>query len=166
MREARDKLMGELRALERELRVDLPREIKTALGMGDLRENAEYHAALERQAFVKARIGQLRQRLTDLGTMNVSQIPTDRVGIGSSVKLLDLDSDEEVTYELVLPEIADLSQGLISVASPIGRGLVDRRPGDEVTIAIPSGRRRFEVLELRTVHEKKTATEAPPEGPG
>lgn len=155
MREVREKLMGELRALEHELRVELPKEIKTALAMGDLRENAEYHAALERQGIVRARIGQLRQRLTEIGTMNVGQIPTDRVGLGSTVSLLDLDSKEEVTYELVLPELSDLSQGLISVASPIGRGLIDRRLGDDVTIAIPSGRRRFEVLSFRTAHDKK-----------
>jgi transcription elongation factor GreA len=156
MREAREKLMEELRALERELRIELPKEIKTALAMGDLRENAEYHAALERQAFVKARIGQLRQRLADLGTMNFSQIPRDRVGLGTTVSLLDLDSKEELTYELVLPELADLPSGLISVASPIGRGLLDKREGDQVTIAIPSGRRRFEVLELQTVHAKQS----------
>jgi transcription elongation factor GreA len=154
MREVREKLMEELRELERELRVELPKEIKTALAMGDLRENAEYHAALERQGLVRARMAQLRQRLTDLGTMSTGQIPTDRAGLGSTLKLLDLDSKEEVTYELVLPELADLSHGLISVASPVGRGLLDRREGDDVTIQIPSGTRRFEVLSVRTVHDK------------
>lgn len=155
MREVRAKLLEELKVLERELRVELPREIKTALGMGDLRENAEYHAALDRQAFVRARIGQLRQRLTDLGTMNLGQIPADRVGLGSSVTLMDLDSKQELTYELVLPELADLSLGLVSVASPIGRGLLDQREGDRVTIAIPSGQKRFEVIEFRTIHQKQ-----------
>jgi len=154
MREIKAKLETELRALERELRVELPREIKTALAMGDLRENAEYHAALERQAFVKARIGQLRQRLSELSSVNMSQIPRDRVGIGSRVTLLDLDSDREVVYELVVPEAADLEKGLISVASPIGRGLVGKKPEDEVTIRIPSGARRFEVLELQTAHDR------------
>ena len=155
MREVREKLLEELRALERELRVELPKEIKSALGMGDLRENAEYHAALERQGYVRARIGQLRNRLSELGTMSVGQIPTDRVGLGSTVTLLDLDSNEELRYELVLPEVANLAQGLVSVASPIGRGLLDRRPGDQVTIQIPSGRRRFDVLDVRTVHQKE-----------
>lgn len=155
MREVREKLMEELKTLERELRIELPKEIKTALAMGDLRENAEYHAALERQGYVKARIGQLRQRLSDLGTMNIGSIPHDRVGLGSTVTLLDLDSKEEVTYELVLPEIADLTLGLISIASPIGRGLTDKEEGDRVTIVIPSGRKRFEVLGLRTVHDKE-----------
>ena len=161
MREVREKLLGEVHALERELRIELPKEIKIALAMGDLRENSEYHAALERQAFVKARIGQLRQRLTELGNMQIGNIPTDRAGLGSTLVLLDLDSKEEVTYQIVLPEIADSSIGLLSIASPIGRGLVDKREGDEVTIQIPSGRRRFEVLGIRTIHEKPADGPAP-----
>jgi transcription elongation factor GreA len=144
--------MKELRSLERELRIDLPKEIQAALAMGDLRENAEYHAALERQGFVRARIGQLQKRLTDLGTMNLGQVPRDRVGIGSRVVLLDLEAGEEITYELVFPELADHAKGLISTGSPIGRGLLGKREGDRVTIAIPSGKKRFEVLELTTFH--------------
>ena len=155
MKEARQKLQEELRLLERELRVELPQEIKKALAMGDLRENAEYHAALERQSFVKARIGQLRVRLTELGMINLAQVPKDRAGLGSSLTVLDLDQDVEITWELVVPEVADLERGLISIASPIGRGLVGKREGDEVVIDIPSGRRRFEVLELRTMHDKE-----------
>ena len=155
MKEARQKLQEELRLLERELRVELPQEIKKALAMGDLRENAEYHAALERQSFVKARMGQLRTRLTELGMINMANVPKDRAGLGSSLTVLDLDQDVEITWELVVPEVADLDRGLISIASPIGRGLVGKCPGDEVTIDIPSGRRRFEVLELRTMHDKE-----------
>ena len=155
MKEARQKLEEELRLLERELRVELPQEIKKALAMGDLRENAEYHAALERQSFVKARMGQLRSRLTELGMINMANVPKDRAGLGSSLTVLDLDQDVEITWELVVPEVADLDRGLISIASPIGRGLVGKCPGDEVTIDIPSGRRRFEVLELRTMHDKE-----------
>ena len=154
MKEARQKLQEELRLLERELRVELPQEIKKALAMGDLRENAEYHAALERQSFVKARMGQLRTRLTELGMINMANVPKDRAGLGSSLTVLDLDQDVEITWELVVPEVADLDRGLISIASPIGRGLVGKCPGDEVTIDIPAGRRRFEVLELRTMHDK------------
>ena len=154
MKEARQKLEEELRQLERELRVELPQEIKKALAMGDLRENAEYHAALERQSFVKARIGQLRLRLTELGMINMAQVPRDRAGLGSSLTVLDLDQDVEITWELVVPEVADLQRGLISIASPIGQGLVGKREGDEVVVDIPSGRRRFEVLELRTLHDK------------
>lgn len=153
MREIQQKLQQELSSLERELRVDLPKEIKTAVAMGDLRENAEYKAALERQSFVRARIGQLRERLGALSLVNLDRIPRDRVGIGSSVLLLDLDSDEEIRYRLVFPELADLEHGLLSIASPIGRGLVGRREGDEVDVEIPSGRRRFEVLDLRTAHD-------------
>lgn len=154
MKEARQRLEEELRQLERELRIELPQEIKRALAMGDLRENAEYHAALERQSLVKARIGQLRGRLTDLGMVNMAQVPKDRAGLGSSLTVLDLDQEVEITWELVIPEVADLERGLISIASPIGRGLVGKREGDEVVIEIPTGQRRFEVLELRTMHDK------------
>ena len=155
MREVREKLMEEVKTLEHELRVQLPKEIKTALAMGDLRENAEYHAALERQGFVKARIGQLRQRLAQLNTINLSHIPKDRVGIGSTVCLLDLDSDAELTYELALPEVADQAKGLISTSSPVGRGLIGKKEGDQVTIPIPSGKKRYEILELSTLHDKE-----------
>jgi transcription elongation factor GreA len=154
LKEAKQRLEEELRQLERELRVELPQEIKKALAMGDLRENAEYHAALERQSYVKARIGQLRGRLTELGMVNLANVPRDRAGLGSSLTVLDLDQDVEITWELVVPEIADLERGLISIASPIGRGLVGKCPGDEVVVDIPAGRRRFEVLGLRTVHDK------------
>ncbi len=153
MRHIREKLEEELRALERELRVDLPREIKTAVSMGDLRENAEYHAALERQRYVKARIQQIRGRLTEIGTMNLSRIPRDRAALGSVVTVHDLDTGEEVRYELVVPELADLDQGLVSISSPVGRGLVGRKEGDEVAIRIPSGLRRYRIVALRTVHD-------------
>ena len=123
--------------------------------MGDLRENAVYHAALERQGFVRARIGQLRQRIGELNTMDLSRVPKDRVGIGSTVALLDLDSDNELTYELVLPEVADQSKGSISSSSPIGRGLIGKKPGDRVSIVIPAGKKRFKILELTTMHDKK-----------
>lgn len=154
MREIKERLTSELRSLEHEFRVELPREIRTAVAMGDLRENAEYRAALERQAFVKARIGQLRERLAAVSSINLAQLPTDRVGLGSTVALLDLDSEEEVRYELVFPELADLSAGLISVASPIGKSLIGLREGDEVTVEIPAGRKRFEIISLLTVHAK------------
>jgi transcription elongation factor GreA len=154
MREVIERLTEELKALEHELRIELPKEIRTAVAMGDLRENAEYHAALQRQAFVRARIGQLRERLGELRLINLSQIPKGKVGLGSTVTLLDRDTEQEVTYELVIPEVADLNNGLISVASPIGRSLMGREEGDMVTIEVPSGRKRFELLELRTIHDK------------
>lgn len=150
----RAKLEEELRALERELSVELPREIKTAVAMGDLRENAEYHAALERQRYVKARIGQLRTRLGELSTLNLDRIPRDRVALGSTIVLLDLATDDEITYELVIPEMADLEKGLVSTASPIGRGLLGKIEGDVVKIAVPSGHKEFELLEVRTLHDK------------
>ena len=155
MREILDKLKKELSALEHEFRVELPKEIKTAVAMGDLRENAEYHAALERQAFVRARIGQLRERLGALNSLNLDQVPRDRAGIGSRIELLDLDTDEEITFELVFPEVADLERGLLSIASPIGKALVGLKVGEEVRVEIPSGARNFEVLGLKTLHDEK-----------
>jgi len=154
VREILDKLKKELGEFEHEFRVELPKEIKTAVAMGDLRENAEYHAALERQAFVRARIAQLRERLGALSTINFDAIPRDRAALGSTLELLDLDSDEEITYQLVFPEVANIDQGLLSIASPIGKALVGLKQGDDVTIDIPSGARSFEVLSLKTAHEK------------
>ena len=153
MKAVRDKLEAELHALERELTIDLPREIKIAVAMGDLRENAEYHAALDRQRFVSARIGQLQRRLSEIGTMNMDRIPKDRVGLGSTIVLLDLDVDVEITYQLVIPEIADLEKGLISAASPIGRGLLGKKEGETVVIEIPAGKKRFDIVELKTIHD-------------
>lgn len=155
MKEIKERLAEELRLLERELRIELPKEIRTAVAMGDLRENAEYRAALERQSFVKARIGQLRERLATISSIHLSQIPRDRVGLGSRVLLEDLDNGEEVRYELVFPEMANLETGLISIASPIGKGLVGLREGDVAKVAIPSGRKRFEVVELETIHARE-----------
>ncbi len=154
MKAVRAKLEAELHDLERELTVDLPREIKVAVAMGDLRENAEYHAALERQRFVQARIGQLQRRLSELGTMSLDRIPKDRVGLGSTIVLVDLDIDVEITYELVIPEMADLEKGLISAASPIGRGLLGRKDGDTVVIEVPSGKKRFDIITIKTIHDK------------
>jgi len=153
MKAVRDKLEGELHALERELTIDLPREIKIAVAMGDLRENAEYHAALDRQRFVRARIGQLQRRLSEIGTMNMDRIPKDRVGLGSTIVLLDLDGDIEITYQLVIPEMADLEKGLISAASPIGRGLLGKKDGESVVIVVPSGKKRFDIVGIKTIHD-------------
>jgi len=159
MREVIQKLEGELKELEHEFRVQLPREIGDAVAMGDLRENAEYHAALERQTFVKARISQLRDRLSSLASMTLDRIPKDKAGLGSRLTLLDVASDTEVTYELVIPEVADLEKGLLSIASPIGRSLSGSAEGDEVTVDIPSGKKQFEVLELLTLHDLQNEDE-------
>ena len=153
MKLIREKLEGELKTLEYEFRIELPKEIGNAVAMGDLRENAEYKAALERQSYVRARIGQIRKRLGELSSINLSSIPKDRVALGSKVKLLNLDTDQEVTYQLVFPEVSDLDHGLISIASPVGKGLMGRSEGDEITVKIPSGEKRFEVLDLSTLHD-------------
>ncbi len=154
MKEVRDRLEQELKALERELTVELPREIKVAVAMGDLRENAEYHAALDRQRFVRARIGQLRTRLSELAMMNLDKIPRDRAGLGSRLTMVDLETEIEFTYELVIPEMADLEKGLVSIASPIGKGLMAKKDGDTVKIEVPSGTKRFEILIVKTIHDK------------
>ena len=154
MKLIRERLESELKTLEHEFRIELPKEIGNAVAMGDLRENAEYKAALERQSFVKARIGQLRERLGTLNSINMSQLPRDRAGLGSRLRLLDLDSDQEISYRLVFAELADLKSGLISIASPIGKSLVGTKAGDEVKIRTPSGQRHFEVLDLVTAHDQ------------
>lgn len=147
------KLKDEVRELDRELNLILPKELKKARAHGDLSENAEYSAAKERQRFVSARLGQLRKRLADLSLVNVANIPRDRVGFGSTVKLYDLEREAETTYKLVMSEESDFSKGLLSTTSPIGRALMGKEAGDSVKVATPSGPREFEILEFRTIHE-------------
>jgi transcription elongation factor GreA len=147
------KLQDEINTLEYELRNELPKEILKARAHGDLKENAEFHAAKERQAFVDARIAQLRKRVGELAMIDLSKIPADRAGLGSTLTVLDLEKDEQITYKLVTSEDADVAKGMISTSSPIGRGLLGKQPGDEVRIAIPGGLRRMEVLTLKTIHE-------------
>jgi transcription elongation factor GreA len=151
---AKEALREELKRLERELRVELPREIQRARALGDLRENAEYQAALERQNLVRARVGQIKRKLMDLSTVNSNNLPRDRAALGTIVTLLDLDSGAEVRYELVVSEESDAANGRISVNSPIGKGLLGCREGDERSIRIPSGVKRYEVVEVRTVHDR------------
>ena len=147
------KFHKELSALEHELRIELPKQIKEAVAHGDLRENAEYQTALERQSWVKLRVGQIRKRLGDLSLMKIGAIPHDRIGLGSRVVVKNVDSGKEVTYDLVLPDDGDVPAGRISIASPIGKGLMGHRAGDEVSIRIPSGERTYEVLALKTLHD-------------
>jgi transcription elongation factor GreA len=154
LNEARERLEKELKALEKEYRQDLPKEIQRALQMGDLRENSEYHSALERQSFVKARIGQVQRQLKELAMVDLASLPRDRVALGSAVTLTDGESGKEVVYELVMPDMADFSKGLVSVTSPIGKALVGRRVGEEVTVRIPAGTRVYEIRKLRTLHDK------------
>lgn len=151
----RDRLEKELKTLEKEYRQELPKEIQRALQMGDLRENAEYKAALERQQYVKARIGQVQSQLKTLAMVDLNSLPKDRVALGSTVDLYDSESDREITYELVIPEEADFSKGMVSVNSPIGKALLGRREGEEVTIRIPAGTRVYEIVKLQTLHDKE-----------
>jgi transcription elongation factor GreA len=153
MLDLKKKLEEELAALENELRVDLPREISKARAHGDLSENAEYHAAKERQGIVNMRLGQVRARLRELSMVDMARIPRDRVGLGSTVTVLDLTKDEEITYSLVTSEDADVAQGRISTTSPIGRGLIGKQVGDTVKVQIPDGIREMEIIQLITIHE-------------
>jgi len=160
-KQAIERLEKELRALEREYRHDLPREIGRALAMGDLRENAEYHAALERQSFVKAKIGHIKKRLSDISMIRVDALPRDRVGLGSTVVLFDVKEEKEIRYDLVFADDADVSRGFISITSPIGKGLAGRREGDQVTIQVPSGIKQFEIVSLKTLHQKEETLSSP-----
>ena len=153
MADFKKKLHDEIMALEYELRNELPKEILNARAHGDLSENAEYHAAKERQGFVNARLNQLKQRMAEMSMVDFSKIPHDRVGLGSRVVLLDVKKDEEITYNLVTSEEADASNGRISTNSPIGRGLLGKEVGDVVKIQIPGGLKEFEILKLTTIHE-------------
>jgi len=149
------KLEEEIQALERELREELPKALKTAASLGDLSENADYSAARERQDFVRVRLGQLKQRLADLSLINFDKIPRDRISLGSRVVLLDVDKNEEITYRLVTSEDADAPKGLISTTSPIGRSLLNKREGDTVEVKIPAGTRTFEVIRFTTMHDQQ-----------
>ena len=155
MKEAKKKLQDEIRKLERELRDELPKALKTAIEHGDLRENAEYQTAKERQSYVQAQLGNLQQRLSTLSMIDLTKIPTDRVSYGSTVVLFDLDSEEEVTYRLVTSEEADVKSGLISTTSPIGKSLMSRQQGDEVEIRTPRGLKSYEILEFTTIHHSE-----------
>jgi len=153
MADFKKKLHDEIMALEYELRNELPKEILKARAHGDLSENAEYHAAKERQGFVNARLNQLKQRMAEMSMVDFSKIPHDRVGLGSRVVLLDVKKDEEITYNLVTSEEADAASGRISTNSPIGRGLLGKEVGDVVKVQIPGGVREFEILKFTTIHE-------------
>ena len=154
--EIKRKIQEDLRQLEAELRTEIPQELKKAVAMGDLSENAEYEAARNRQDYVRARIANLRKRLADISMIDVSRLPNDRAAYGSTLVLYDLDSSEEVTFKLVMAEDSNIAQHKISTTSPIGRGLMGKREGDEVDITTPNGKRRFEVVRLTTVHDEET----------
>jgi transcription elongation factor GreA len=153
MLDIKKKLQEEIAALEYELRNELPREILKARAHGDLSENAEYHAAKERQGLVNARLGHLQKRLADFSMIDLTKIPHDKVGLGSKVVVLDVKSSAETTYYLVTSEEADATQGRISTASPIGRSLLGKEAGDTVKMQAPGGAKELEILEFVTIHE-------------
>src|SRR6201993_988150 len=148
------KLQEEINALEHELIHELPKEIKKAAALGDLSENAEYHMAKQRQEFVKARVRQLGKRLADLSMVNMNNIPRDKVGLGSTIKIYDNTKGEEVEYKLVTSEESDVAAGKISTTSPIGRALLNKKVGDEVIVVSPNGKRELEILKLSTIHDE------------
>ena len=154
MKDVKKKLEAEIRALETELKTELPKAIQTARELGDLRENAEYQTAKERQTFVQAKISQLKERLAKLSMVNLRNIPQGKVAYGSSVVLRDSQANKEIVYKLVSSEESNAAQGLISINSPIGRTLMGHEEGDEVEIQTPSGRKLYQILKLTTVHDE------------
>lgn len=151
------RLAEEIKRLEHELTTELPAEIKKAVALGDLSENAEYHMAKQRQVFVNARLGQLKKRMGELAMVDLSNIPTDKVGFGAKVRVFDSSKNEEIEYQLVTSEESDVSKGLISTTSPIGRSLLGKKVGDVATVVTPNGKRELEVLNLMTIHDAAAA---------
>ncbi len=145
------KFEDEIQILDRELKVELPKEILRARELGDLRENAEYHAAKERQRLVETRISMLQGRVAEISLINIDRIPTDRVGFGSTVEVTE-STGEKLTFQLVMPEDADAAKGLISTTSPIGKAFLNKEPGDSVTVVTPGGKRQFDIEKLFTIH--------------
>jgi transcription elongation factor GreA len=143
----------EVAILERELKTELPKEIQRARELGDLRENAEYQAAKERQTLVQARIGMLRKRMNEIALMNMEKIPHGKAGFGSTVTLRE-STGQEIVYQLVMPEDADGEKGLISTSSPIGRAILNHEEGDEIAVTTPNGARTFELMKLVTIHDE------------
>jgi transcription elongation factor GreA len=149
------KLKDEIAALEHELHDELPKEIKVARAHGDLSENAEYKYAKERQSYVAARLGQLHKRMADLSMLNLSNLPKDRAAYGSRIVVLEVAKKTKVEYKLVTVEETDVAKGLISTSSPIGRALLGKKVGDEVTVTTPAGLREYEVIELYTIYDEE-----------
>ncbi len=147
------RLAEEIKALEHELTTELPAEIKKAVALGDLSENAEYHMAKQRQVFVNARLGQLKKRMGELAMVNLANIPHDKVGFGSRITVFDSTKDEEIVYKLVTSEESDVSKGLISTTSPIGRAMLGKLVGDIAFVTTPNGKRELEILKLETIHD-------------
>ena len=153
MLDIKKKLQDEIAVLDHEFKIELPKEILKARAHGDLSENAEYHAAKERQGFVNARINQLKHRLAEISMIDFTKIPHDRSGLGSIVVVLDVNRDEEMTYKLVTTEEADAANGKVSTTSPIGRALLGKEVGDVVKVQSPGGVKELEILKLTTIHD-------------
>ena len=147
------KFEDEIQLLDRELKLELPKEIKRARELGDLRENAEYQAAKERQRLVESRISMLQKRVSEIALINVDRIPKDRAGFGSTLKVVESNGDN-LTFQLVMPEDADAEKGLVSTTSPIGRAFLNKEEGDSVKVVTPGGTREFEILKLQTIHDE------------
>jgi transcription elongation factor GreA len=143
----------EIVVLERELQVELPKEIKRARELGDLRENAEYSAAKERQRLVESQISLLKKRVAEIALINVDRIPKDRAGFGSTLHVIE-GTGEKLVFQLVMPEDADAAKGLISTTSPIGKAFLNKEPGDSVKVTTPGGPREFEIVKLTTIHDE------------
>lgn len=152
----KEKILAELKSLEYELNIELPRALRTAAALGDLSENSEYKSARERQDYVRARVRQLQEQIAKLSSIDISRLPRDRASYGSTVVLEDVDRGTEVTYRLVTPEEANIEQGLISTSSPIGRSLLNKQEGDEVKVQTPNGVRNFEIIKLTTIHDEES----------
>lgn len=146
-------LEEELKKVEKELRIELPKEIRKAAAHGDLRENAEYHAAKERQTFLQARVAHLHTRINALSSINLNTLPKDKIAFGSKIFLEDLNTGDEIVYELVTPEEVDPKNGKISVSSPIGKALLNREVGDEVVIQLPAGKKEYSINKIITLHD-------------
>jgi len=147
------KLEKDLEESRKELNVDIPKALKIAMDHGDLSENAEFKAAKDRQSFLESRVSQLQKRISDILSIDLSRIPKDRSGLGSVLHLEDLDTGEKKIFHLVFPEEVDPDAGKISGASPVGRSLINKQEGDEVVMALPSGKREYEILKVITIHD-------------
>ena len=154
------RLAEEIKQLEYELTTELPAEIKKAVALGDLSENAEYHMAKQRQVFVNARLGQLKKRMGELAMVDLTNIPRDKAGFGATVTVFDSSKNEEIQYQLVTSEESDVAKGLISTTSPIGRSLLGKKVGDVATVVTPNGKRELEILKLVTIHDVAEEVEA------
>jgi transcription elongation factor GreA len=158
LEEIRQKLSEEVQRLNHELAITLPETLKKALQQGDLRENGDYHAAIERQHFIHARLTHLRSRLSKLSQIDLTKIPADRVGLGSRVVVEAVGTKDRETYELVIPDAMDFDGNQISVASPLGRGLLDKKVGETAVVTLPGGVRKLKILELVTFHQQLADT--------